>query len=527
MTALAARKQAQTNDITSMGAGELAALIANGDLTSSEVVEAHIARIEEVNPRLNAVGWKRYDAGRAEAREADARRAAGAKLGPLHGVPVTIKESIDVAGSPATFGITGRAGSRAERDEVHVARLREAGAIVLGKTNVAQLLMYYESDNPLYGRTNNPWNLERAPGGSSGGEAAIIAAGGSPLGIGTDVGGSVRIPAHFSGLASLKPTTGRTPDLGRYSVPLGQGAIVSQIGVLARQVVDVALGLEVIAGQGGDGLQPIGTPGAVDLSRLRVAYIESDDSFPAAPGVRRAVREAAAILGRSGARVTAWRMPEAETVLGVFFGIFSADGGRYLKAALNGSKADPRIAQIQMLAGRSRRTLAVLGGLLLMLGQQGMAHGIRAFGHRDTANYWQLVEAQHDYRERFLAALDSADGGPFDVVLSPACPLPAFTHGAAADLVTAGPYSILFNVLGYPAGVVPVTRVRPGEESERAASRDRVVAAARKVEAGSAGLPLGVQVAARPWQEHVALAAMQAIEEGAKAGSDFPATPVV
>jgi fatty acid amide hydrolase len=526
MTALTARPQSQANDITSLGAGELAALIANGDLSSSEVVEAHIARIERVNPKLNAVVWSRFDAARAEAREADQRRAAGGALGVLHGVPVTIKECLDVAGSPSTFGIASRAGHRAERDEAHVARLREAGAIVLGKTNVAQLLMYYESDNPLYGRTNNPWNLDRAPGGSSGGEAAIIAAGGSPLGLGTDIGGSVRIPAHFSGLASLKPTAGRTPDLGRFSIPLGQGAIASQVGVLARQVVDVALGLEAITAKQG-GQQPVGTPGAVDLSRLRVAYFETDGTFPAAPGVRRAVREAAAILARNGAQVTAWQLPEAETVLGLFFGIVSADGGRYLKTALNGSKADPRIAQIQMLGGRSRRTLAVLGGLLRLLGQQGMANGIRAFGHRDTAHYWQLVEAQHAYRERFLAALDTADGGPFDVILSPACSLPAFTHGASADLVTAGPYAILYNVLGYPAGVVPVTRVRPGEESERPASRDKVVATARKVEMGSAGLPLGVQVAARPWQEHIALAAMQVIEAGAREGADYPATPVM
>jgi fatty acid amide hydrolase len=440
---------------------------------------------------------------------------------------VTIKESLDLAGSPATFGIASRAGNRAERDEVHVARVREAGAIVLGKTNVAQLLLYYESDNPLHGRTNNPWDAGRTPGGSSGGEAAIIAAGGSPLGIGTDIGGSVRIPAAFSGLASLKPTAGRTPDPGRHSIPLGQGAIASQVGVLARQAADVALGLDVIAGQGDDGRQPPGRPGEVDLSRLRVAYFESDESFPAAPGVRRAVREAAAMLARSGARVSVWSMAEAETVLDLVFGIYSADGGRYLQAALNGSKADPRIAQIMRLAGRSRTTLAAMGALLRLLGQTGMAGGIRAFGHRDTAHYWQLVEAQHAYRERFLAALDTADGGPFDLILSPVCPLPAFTHGASRDLVTAGPYAILYNLLGSPAGVVPVTRVRPGEESDRPASRDRVQTVARAVEAGSAGLPIGVQVAARPWQEHIALAAMQAIEEGARASADYPATPVV
>src|SRR3954453_10334350 len=181
MTALAAHPKAQSPDITTLGAGELAALTAAGDLSAVEAVEAQIARIEEVNPGLNAVVVKRYAEARAEAREADARRARGEALGPLHGVPVTIKDSLDVAGLPSTFGLPSRAQSQASADEAHVARLRQAGAIILGKTNVAQMLFYFEADNPLYGRTNNPWNRDRTPGGSSGGEAAIIAAGGSPL----------------------------------------------------------------------------------------------------------------------------------------------------------------------------------------------------------------------------------------------------------------------------------------------------------------------------------------------------------
>lgn len=526
MTALAPHPTSHTSDITTLGASELAARIATGDLSAVEAVEAQIARIERVNPELNAVVVKRYDAARAEAREADAHRASGAPLGPLHGVPITVKESLDVAGLPSTFGLPSRAKSLASADERHVARLRQAGAIVLGKTNVAQMLFYFESDNPLYGRTNNPWNRDRTPGGSSGGEAAIIAAGGSPLGIGTDLGGSLRVPATFCGLASLKPTAGRTPDPGRHSAPLGQQAIASQVGVLARQVADVALGTAIISADPAPGVPALGDPTRVDLSRLRVAYFTDDGTFAVAPAVRRAVREAAEVLRGHGAQVTAWSPPAVDLALGLAIGIFAADGARFFKETLGRDKAAPQIAQLMLLGGRSRRTLAVLSGLLRLIGQPSLARGLGVFGHRDTTNYWKLVEAQQDYRARFLAALDRDAGGPFDLLLSPGCALPAFTHGATRDVVTAGAYTMLYNLLGYPAGIAPFTRVRPEEEVGRTPSRDMVERTALKVEQSSAGLPVGVQVAARPWQDHLALAAMAAIEAAARTRVDFPVTPV-
>ena len=232
--------QAHSTDLTTLGASELAAAIARGDVSALDAVEAQLDRIERVNGALNAVVYSRYDAARAEARAADRRRANGAPLGPLHGVPITLKECLDLEGAPSTFGLPSRANTLAAQDDLYVARVRAAGAIVLGKTNVAQLLFHTECENPVYGRTNNPWNLERTSGGSSGGEGAIIAAGGSPLGLGTDIGGSLRYPAAYCGIASLKPTAGRTPDAGRYSAPIGQRAIVSQVGVLARRVADVA-----------------------------------------------------------------------------------------------------------------------------------------------------------------------------------------------------------------------------------------------------------------------------------------------
>jgi fatty acid amide hydrolase len=515
----------ESQAVIRLSATELAARIASGALSAVDAVEAFIARIEQVNPAINAVVVKRYDEARAEAQAADARRAAGEPLGPLHGVPITIKESLDLAGTPSTFGFLSRAHTLAETDDIHVARLRTAGAIVLGKTNVAQALLYNESDNPVYGRTNNPWNVQRTPGGSSGGQAAVVAAGGSPLGLGTDIAGSIRAPSMYCGVVGMKPTAGRLEDPGRFSIPLGERVIVSQEGPFARSVGDVALALEIMNGGRNPATEPpmtLGDPATVDVSKLRVAYYADDGTFTVSPAVRRAVVEAAGMLAGRGAQVTEWRPPDVPWVVEQFFGIFTADGAKGLRKLLAHEKKDPRIARLAAIAGQSGFTLAILRGLLGILGQRTTVAMLRSFGHSDTNHYWELVENQARYQRRFAAALDSDEGGPFDVIVCPAHGLAAIPHGASRDIVLAGGYVVLYNYLGYPAGIVPVTKVRPEEESVRKRSRDALEKAARRSEKGSAGLPVGAQVIARPWREHVALAAMRVIEEAASKNPDYP-----
>ncbi|HEY4440937.1 MAG TPA: amidase family protein, partial [Candidatus Elarobacter sp.] len=283
-------------------ASELAAGIRERRWSAIDVVDAHVARIEAVDGALNAVVVRRFDAAREEARRADAAVGSGEPLGPLHGVPITIKEQFTVAGMPATLGVPGA------RDDDHdgplVARLRAAGAIVLGKTNVPQLLIYNESDNPVYGRTNNPWNLDRSSGGSSGGEAAIIAACGSPLGLGSDIGGSLRCPAHACGIAALKPTSWRltNEDAREPGYAEGQIAIVSQPGPMARSVADLALAMTILAAPGQERFDPATPPvpwpdpGTVDVRGLRIGMYDDDGAFPAAPAVKRAVAAAAHAL---------------------------------------------------------------------------------------------------------------------------------------------------------------------------------------------------------------------------------------
>lgn len=517
-------------DPCSVSACELASAIAEGTITAREAVEAHIARIERVNAALNAVVVKRYDDARTEAGAVDRRRAAGEALPPLAGVPITVKECLDLAGTSSTFGIPGRASARAVSDNPYVARLRAAGAIVIAKTNVSQLLIFTETDNPVFGRTNNPWNVERSSGGSSGGEAAIVASGGSALGIGTDIGGSVRIPAVFCGISSLRPTAGRCPDPGRASVPAGQRAVVSQIGPLARHVDDLALALALI--NGGHGLDheavvPLGDVSAVDVGRLRVAVMADDGAMTPSPAIQRALQEAAAILKAAGAEIVQVALPSSLEAMGLWLACVTADRGAGMRETARGGKVDGRAGLMLRLSGMPPGLRRLVAALLSAIGQKGLAGNMRLFASGSVHDYWRAVEAQMDYRARYAAALDMPDGGKVDLVLMPAYGVPAVRHGASANMPVAGSYSLLAPVLGYPAGVVPVTRVRANEETGRAKSSDVVQKTAWEADQGSVGLPVGVQLMGRPWRDDVVLAAMRVIEQAAKRGPDFPMTPKI
>jgi fatty acid amide hydrolase len=508
--------------ITAMSAVELRDAIARGDLSSLEVVEAHIARIEAVNQKLNAVVWKRYDEARADARRVDAEGAGRRGAQALRGVPFTIKECLDLEGSPSTFGLPSLQGLSAKDDDPYVACLRAAGAIPLAKTNLAQMLAFIECDNPVYGRTNNPWNLERSPGGSSGGEGAIIAAQGSPLGLGTDIGGSTRVPAATCGIAGFKPTAGRLEDFGTRSFTPNQREIVSQIGVLARSIEDIAAALTVL-----DDVRPSYYPALNDyrdtaIEGLRIAVYTELPGLRPAPASRRAVGEAAQVLAQGGARVAEWQPPDAGSAIDLFYGILSADRGASFREVIGHDKVAAQIAPLLGIVSKPRWFVQSIAALLKRSAQTQLADIIRNYGFGDVAHYWRLVGDLRAYRRRFADALREAPGGPFDAILAPAFPLPALRHGQSKDLILAGSYNALYNVLGYPAGVVPFARVRPSEESDRPSSRDGIEKTARAAEEGSTGLPIGVQVIAPPWRDDVALALLAHLGSKQTAVQTYP-----
>lgn len=497
------------NPLLTLGARQLADGIARGDLGALEVLDTHIQQLDTVDERLNAVTARRFDAARAEARALDRRRARGEPLPPLAGVPLTIKDSIDLAGTASTFGLPWRRHELATTDDPHVARLRAAGAIPFAKSNVAQLLLYLESDNPLFGRTLHPLAADRSPGGSSGGEAALIAAHASPLGLGSDIGGSIRVPAHHCGIAGFKPTAGRCPDLGRFSVPLGLMGIASQLGPLARRVEDLTLALRLMQAGPATGVPSLSDPAEVDPGRLRIGWFDHDGLFPVAPAVRRAVREAAAALQRAGATVVPAPDLPWDALLGLAFELMTADGGNGMKALLRGGPRHPSLGMLLTLAGLPTPLRAGLRGALKAAGQPTLALFLDHCGFTRVRDHWPRVERLAALRQQALALLDDAG---LDLLLGPPFALPALRHGSTRDLGLAGSYSIAVNALGWPAGSLPWSRVRPGEESDRQPGRDLVFKLAARIEQGSAGLPVGVQLIGRPWQDAVVLAAMQALQ---------------
>jgi fatty acid amide hydrolase len=521
-------RAARADILRDMSAREIAALVARRELAATEVVDHFAARLGAVNDRLNAVAVDLTESARKAAAEVDAALARGEKPGPLAGLPVTIKECFDLAGTASTFGLPARRDIIEQTDDPYVAALRAAGAIPLAKTNVPQLLIYTESDNPLYGRTNNPWNPERSCGGSSGGEAALIAAGASPLGLGNDIGGSLRIPAAFCGIAAIRPTAGRTPDHCAHGLPIGQRAIVSQAGPMARHVEDLGLALAVLDRARDPFVDPgpaLADPAGVDVSRLRFATFTDDGEFPVEPAARRAVAEAAQTLTAAGATPVEWRPPDLSEASDLFFACMSGDRGRGFMRLLRGNQVDPRIRSL-LLAGKLPTGLrGIIGFALAAAGQRHSARLLRRFASGSADEYWRTVEVMMNWRRDFLRSLDAAEGGPIDLIVCPAYAVPAQRHGASLMMPLPGAYAPLVPVIGFPAGVVPVTRVRAGEESERPATRDAVERTARESERGSAGLPIAVQVIARPWRDHVTLAAMMTIEAAARKQPDYPSWP--
>lgn len=521
-----------SNSPLDWSATEIARRIARREISAVDVARAFIARIEAVNPRLNAVVIPRFDEALAEAAAADERQARGESLGPLHGVPITVKECFHLAGTKATIGISSAAYQvAAKADGVMVARLRRAGAIVLGKTNLPQLMIWHECDNPVYGRTNNPWDLERTPGGSTGGEAAIIAARGSPLGLGNDLGGSIRVPCHFCGIHGLKPTSQRLTRRGSESTLKGFGAIVTQPGPMARHVEDLWLMLQVLAdnsdGENASDVPPttLGDPAAVDVGRLRIAVWTDDGVFPSSPAVQRAVRQAAAALAARGAEIIEISPAELcapfsmREMFTTYCGLIGADGGVGARRLTEGSQLDWRVARLMWLAGLGRvRRSAVLGALRLT-GQDWMATLVDAARPVSADRFWQLNYFRLSFAAQFSESLRSRG---IDAILCPPHALPATPHVAGFDLIAAASYSMLFNFVGLPAGVVSTTRVQAHEQNDRPTSRDTVLKQAAATDTGSAGLPVGVQVAGPLWREDIVQAVMAILEQELHAKPDWP-----
>jgi len=454
-----------------LSAGSMAEQIQRKKLSPVELLEAHLARIEKLNPQLNAFVQLDAEGARCQARLAEAAVTRGESLRPLHGVPISIKSSIDVAGMHCEAGTKLRAGHIAEKDAPLVARLRQAGAIVLGVTNTPELLMAWETDNLLYGCTNNPWDLSRTPGGSSGGEAAAIASGCSAGGVGSDGGGSIRVPAHFCGICGLKPTPGRIPATGHFPTSVGPFALLGVVGPMARTVADLKALFEVM--QGPDDGDPSAAPvplrkiGRTDLQDIRVGYFKDDGRTPVTKETRAAVYTAADGLRSAGLQVELFRPQGLELARQLWWKFFGIAGGMLLGPMTQGH-ADELSPILKEFSGWVATEPSHTGQTLLDTWVQ-----------RDIVRMEMLAEMR-----------------TYPILLCPVASVPAFKHGErswnineqSVQYLDAWSYCEWFNLLGFPAAVVPV-----GISPE--------------------GLPIGVQIVGRPWEEELVLEVAAVIEE--------------
>lgn len=512
----------------SLSLGEMIDGLADGSLSARTLAAAHLERIHHLDARLHAFTTVFDDDALRAADALDAERAAGNVRGPLHGVPVSVKECFDIAGQPTTLGLRSRQHSAAARDAAMVTLLREMGAVILGRTNLSQTMLFAESRNPIFGQTANPWSLAHSAGGSSGGEAAAVAAGMSPFGVGSDIGGSVRSPAALCGVCALKPTLDLLPIRGLQGVLRGQEAVRSMIGTLARSVDDLARFYAALPRARMAALDPRvpplpwEEPTDTDLRALRVGFYTDDGVLPVSSSVRRAVARATDVLAAQGITVVPFTPPGVPAMIADYLGALSADGGSTLRAALGSDPADPTLAPLLALAKLPDGGRRALARTVSLVGQSRLGALLDAMGEKPVAALWQLTDRLRAWR---FAVLDAMDAARIDAIVCPAFATPALPHGMSKNFTLASSTAITWNAAQFPAGVVPVSRVR-ADETARPRSFDSIERHAAKVDAASRGLPVSVQVVGRPWREPLVLAVMAAIEAGVRTDVDFPATPV-
>ncbi len=448
--------------VTLLPATEQLSLLRRRAITPMELAEEHIAQILRLNPQLNAI--VDFDAERARAQ------AAQVRPGPLSGLPVTVKSSISVAGCRCEIGSTINRGSIPEKNAVLVDRMLAAGAVILGTTNCPEFLMAYETENLLYGSTRNPWNLEYSAGGSSGGESAAIAAGMSAAGLGSDGGGSVREPAHFTGICALKPTAGRFPAAGHLPPCLGPFSFLGSIGPMARTVGDLDLLFETLSGQ--DPNDPNSAPivhRAVSLDEARqvpIGWFDDDGIVPVSAETRIAVEQAVQTLERAGFQVKPFRPKALEDARKLWSIFFVQCGAMLYEPTIRGheERLSPTFSDFLAIA---RAEVPLTGASLL--------------------DAW--VESDN-VRGRLLEEMRE-----FPILLCPVCSIPAFrpserswkVDGRDVAYLDAMRYTQWFNLLGGPAAVVPISQSQEG-------------------------LPIGVQIAGRPFEDELVLAVAAAVE---------------
>lgn len=447
-------------------ATQLAKAIASKKISSVELVTACIEQIHRVNPKLNAVVQFNPDQALHEAKQKDHMLSKGKALGPLHGIPFTLKDVYNTKGDLVTAGCLGLKDNRADSDATIVTRLKQAGAILLGKTNTPELENAGDTDNLVYGRTSNPYDQEYSSGGSSGGAAAIVSAAASVFDIGADTGGSLRLPAHYCGIATIRPTVHRIPTSGVvYGLRTGMGGAFTTEGPLSRYVEDLPLLLSILNGP--DGIDPntvaspLGNSADVNLSQLNMAYFDQNSIIDTCDETKQAIKMAADTLSACGANVRHDKPEQIEDGCRHFQEVLGANVVAGMRQALD----DMQVEQVSRL----------LENLLSHLDDYTC----------DISTFMQRYDQWEFYRSRILQFFNN-----YDVLLSPVTPGAALPHATPMwnpDMIDHASYTWTIS-----ATLLPVTVVRVGSAAN--------------------GLPIGIQIITKPYHEHVGIAVAQQLE---------------
>lgn len=439
----------------------MAEAIRDKRISCVELIEAHLKRIEQANPKLNAVVSLAAEAALEQARQMDNSRPD--RLPPCYGVPMTVKEAWDSKGMVNSGGALGRKGLVATQDATVIARMKGAGMIPIGTTNLPEYSLAFESDNFIYGRSNNPYDPNRTPGGSGGGGGAAIASGCSPFEVGADLGGSIRVPSHFCGIAGLKPTLGRVPLTGYFPGPFGMVTLMATAGPMARYVEDLALTLPLLAGPDLLDTSAVDAvsrdPADVRLRSLRMAFHTDNGIFPPTEETCAVVEKAAKAMQAVAASVEQARPQGIEQSLDLGLGLLGADGGASLMI-------------LNHMSGTTENTPLFKGSLEAFKPYATTAEGL--LGRLAGRDVYRMQIASFFHR--------------YDAILCPVAAFPAPPHGSYPGNVRGFSYTFAHNLSGCPGAVV-----RCGETAE--------------------GLPIGVQVVGAPWREDICLAIAAHLEQ--------------
>lgn len=504
---------------------EICDLIQKREITSFEIVEALYKQYNKHQNQINAVAINLFEEAFTTAKQYDELAAKDIFVGPLHGLPISIKENIDIKGFATTLGIKDSRITSAKEDAEIVKILKSLGAIIICKSNVPEGLIPMDCNNSVYGQTFNPWNKDFVTGGSSSGEAALIASGQSFLGIGTDLGGSIRFPAAFCGIAGFKPTRNALPRKGVFSVIRGQNVIVGDLGPMARKVDDLIFMMDNLykhkffENSSRKLLNPELKIQDCNISKMKIGYYTYDGFIKAAPALEHVVEESIEILRSLGAEVVEIPCNNQKEIIKRYLSISTADGQKtFLERFKLQKKPIPQMRNMFRLAKLSNTSISILTSILKIGRENRLSEVITQVKKKTVYEFWKMTDEIEYYKQE---EMDFFKENKLDAIICPASALTSVLRGLEGEMSIIFSYFGRYNVLGFPAGVVPMRKVNK-DELVYTDIKDRLYRRMAKSTLKSEGMPVGVQVVANQNNDYKALYIMKLLEENRKFQFDYP-----